>query len=511
MTYRGLLAAIACVLACGAAGSNEPVPDGGGSASISFDQTGVLTLAPKEMATLDLSAAGLSNATLSLAGNYLDAFLDADAVDLTNGHGEVSLRAPSSPTTFSILAAAQQASARLDVSVSATGFATIRVTVDYHGQRPVPSVAASTFIETTCAQLAGKLVDGSPLKVATPSNAIVLDGVPTDGQVAVFVRIAHYATGCFDVASLTPAETRDVNVPVFDLPLDLADSSLETRFTFAPDSPDAQALQNYFGQAVATSVLGASFPSSTGEPSRLLDAMAAASGNATQFATVRSNKGWDATTVSWLSAHTPSMHDRALQWLSEAAPSNVGDLTGHLAGDASKPVFTPSMLGPLDAQSAGVSAPLPFAWTGQADDTLSISGSIAIVPSELACAAADLRAQMDVPTATGVADALATSIDCTGLASALVPQGYAFGQCDASCVAGLCDAAIASAWSAGASALSKTSDALTLSLSVAAPAEVTDTPQVQSYAGTWVGTFGYAAQQIPTKGAAKGAYGSVPN
>src|SRR6185312_4217886 len=147
MTYRGLTAAIAfvtCLLGgCSVSGIVQPSPDGG-SATISFDDGGVLTLAPKETATLDLSAAGLSNATVSLAGNYLDAFLDADAVDLSSGHGQVTLRAPSSPTTFAVLAASGQATARLDVSVSATGFANIRVMADYHGKRAVPLVVAST-------------------------------------------------------------------------------------------------------------------------------------------------------------------------------------------------------------------------------------------------------------------------------------------------------------------------------------------------------------------------------
>jgi hypothetical protein len=34
---------------------------------------------------------------------------------------------------------------------------------------------------------------------------------------------------------------------------------------------------------------------------------------------------------------------------------------------------------------------------------------------------------------------------------------------------------------------------------------------VESYAGAWVGTFGYAATQIATKGVAKAANGTVPN
>ncbi len=512
MTYRWAALALGAALlaACSDAGIYSPGPDGG-TASVQFDAQGVLTLAPKENVTLDLSASGASIATLSLVGNYLDAFLDTDTLDVSNGHAQVTLRAPSSPTTFSLVATAGQSTARLDVAVSATGFATVRVTMDYQGKRPVPIVAASTFIETTCAQLSSAPLDGAPLVVGTYGEKLVIPSVPTDGQVAVVVRIAHYAHGCVDVPSLAPNETDDVTVSVFDIPLDLASSTLESRFTFAPDSQDAQTLATYFQELVGGAVLSASFPSSTSDPTRLLDAMSIASNSPTQFAAARNQQGWDATVTSWLSQHAPSMHDRAAKWLGEAAQTSVGDLTGHIDGDASKPVFTPKMVGTIDAKAAGVTAPLPFAWTGQANDVLSISGDVAIVPSVFTCAAADLRAQADVTTSTGVADALSQSMDCAGLGATLAQNGYAFGQCDAACMADLCASGISSLWAAGANALSKPSDVLTLSISVAAPAQVGDAAQVESYSGSWVGSFGYGSYQVGTKGLAKGAYGTLPN
>lgn len=516
MTYRwpGLvgsaLVAWLAMVGCGAVPSDMPPPDGG-STSIEFDTSGVLTLAPKDTAVVDLSAMGVSSAVLSLAGNYLDAFLDADSVDLSSGHAEVTLRAPSTPTTFSILAAGGGQSARLDVAISATGFASVRVKVNYVGKRAVPIVAASTFVETTCAQLPPGANDGSPLKVGTYGETLLVPSVPTDGQVAVSVRIAHYATGCFDVPSLTPGETRDVTVDVFDLPLDLASSTLETRFTFTPNTSDETALESYFEQLVDAAVLGASFSTSTGEAGSLLDAMASISASPSQFAAARSQNAWDAATASWLAQHGPSMHDRVAAWLLAAAQAGLGDLTGHLDGAAAKPVFTPLAIGPIDATTAGVSAPLPFAWSAQANDVLSMSGSVTVVPSRLACALADEQAKADVSGSTGVADALGISIDCAGLGATLAQGGYAFGTCDDSCVTNLCTTAIADAWGDGTSALDQTSDALTLTLSVAAPATVVDTPRVQSYTGTWVGSFAYSTTQVGTKGAAKGANGILPN
>ncbi|HEY2369699.1 MAG TPA: hypothetical protein VGH87_25045, partial [Polyangiaceae bacterium] len=221
MTYRlaALLIGAAVLGGCSSAGIISPGPDGG-SSSLSFDGEGPLTLSPNDTAVIDLSGMGVPSATISLAGNYLDAFLDADNVDLGGGHATITLQAPSSPTTFSVLASAGPQTARLDVSVSATGFATVRVSVDYEGKRPVPIVAASAFVETTCAQLAGAATDGSPLVLGTYGEKLVIPSVPTDGRVAISVRIAHYATGCVDVSSLTPDETDDVTASVYDLPLD---------------------------------------------------------------------------------------------------------------------------------------------------------------------------------------------------------------------------------------------------------------------------------------------------
>ncbi len=512
MTYRWLELARSALLALvvGCSAQNPPPPGDGGAPSIQFDDSGVLTLTPSQTATIGLSA-NVSGVTVSLAGDYLDAFLDSDSVNLVGGHGTFTLHAPSMASTFSLLAVAGETTARLDVAVSAVGFASIRVTMNYEGKRPVPIVAASTFIETTCAQLGGAAVDGSPLVVGTDGEELLIPSVPTDGQVAVNVRIAHFATGCVDVPSLTPNETHDVTVSVFDLPFDLTDTALETRSTFAPNSSDAAALASYFSGTVSPAVLSASFPVTGSEAQQLLDTMASSSTSPSEFATARSDNGWDGITQTWLSGHPPTLSTRVSNWLSEASQQGIGDLIGRLAGDPAQPVFTPEMMGTLTASTAGLSAPVPFTWTGEPGDILSISGAVAIVPSQLACTMADLSAQTDVPTSTGVASALGIKIDCTGLATALAQGGYAFGTCDASCMDALCETALTTVWSGGATALAQPSDVLTLSLSISAAAQVGEVANVESYLGAWVGSFAYSTSKIGTGGVAKGAYGTVPN
>ena len=498
MTYRGpavgaLFALVAVFLpACGTADVGYRQPTNGVTSSVTFDQDGVLALAPSEIVAVNLHS-DVDTVTLSLAGDYLDAFLDSDSVDTSSGQGTFKLHAPSSPSTFSILAVAGNASARLDVAVSATGFATVDVTVNYTGDRPIPEVAASVFLETTCAQLDGAAMDGSPLVLGTQGEQLVIPSVPTDGHVAVAVRIAHYATGCVDIASLSPNETHSVTVDVFDLPLDLAGTTLETRASPSlrssptrPPSP-ATSTKRFRAQCVA-----AAFPTTQTESYDLLDAMGAASTSLSDFAAARSSMGWNSATQSWLDAHTPTLTARASAWLHASANAGLGDLTGHLAADPMTPTFTPKTLGALDATKAGISAPVPFSWTGQPADVLSVTGNVTIVPSALACAGADVVAQTDVPTSTGVATALALGIDCTGLGSTLVPTGYGFDTCDARpCVAALCVSALDAMWSSGAAALSKPSEALTLAITVAAPVQVGDTANVTSFMGAWVGSFSY--------------------
>lgn len=517
MTYAWLgarWARASCILALGAAlacseaiGTTPPQTDGG-AASIQFTEGSVVTLAPSDTLVLDLAATGVASANVSLVGSYLDAFLDASSVDLSSGQAHVTLHAPSSASTFSVLAASGDVTARLDVSVSATGFATVRVTVDYQGKRAVPIVAASTFIEQTCAELGTSAQDGSPLVYGTDGETLVIPSVPTDGRVAVAVRIAHYATGCVDITSLTPNQIDDVTVPVFDLPLDLADSSLDARFTFAPDPGDATSLASYFA-GVADTVIDATF--SEDEAGGLLDAMQSASTSPSAFGAARDQNDWDSAVSGWLAQHTPSMHERVATWMAEAALGTVGDLTGSVTGAASKPTFAPSMLGPLDAASAGVTAQSPFTWSGQANDVLSLTGTIQIVSSELACAAADYRASVDVENANGVVSALVSEIDCGGLGTELANGGDAFGQCDATCMSDLCASGLAAEWAAGAKSLAQTTNLLSLSINVAAPVDVGDAAQVESYAGSWVGSFSTQNTSVSTKGIAKAANGTLPN
>ncbi len=491
-----------------------PAPDAGAAGTVSFDEQGVLTAKPGEIVPIGITAsAGVQAVQLTLLGDYADAALDRNQAATKDGHASVTLHAPTQAATFSIVAVAGVAAARLDVSVSNNGFVTLRVTPTYGGSRPVAVVAASTFLAKVCSDLSGKTVtDGAPLVPVSGLEPLVIDKVPADGHVAVQVRIGHYAVGCVDLDSLVPDTTRDVAVKVVDLPLDLASTDLETLLTFTP-APADKAAWLAVASSASDSVLASFLPSQQQESAVLLDAMAAAAGNdASAFTAARQQNGWDTTVGAHLGAHLPTIHDRVATWLADGLPSTLGNLTAHLVTGQNKGEALLSLynLGPMDAADAGVTAPAPFAWQGDTEDVVHLQGGIAITPSRMVGAAADIRAHIDAPSAQGVPDALATLIDCDVLGKSLAGNGYAYGQCDASCVSGLCSDGLASRWSSAVAVSQQ--DSMKVAITASAPVTVGEYAEPDAFAGTWVGQV--TAPNVPSfasKGAAKANHGTLPN
>ena len=510
---RLLLPAVLAVLSAACAGESASPPVAGGdaqAAALSFDvDGGVLTAAPSEEVKVRIRSHGIiGSVTLSLDGDYADASLDRGTAKLDGGgDGEFVLRAPSVPATFSVVAVASGVKARLDVAVSRDGFATIRVSPSYQGKRPVTIVAASAFLQTTCADLA-KLPpkDGAPLVVGTASETLVLPKVPAGARVAVSVRIAHYASGCVDLEALTPNETKDTTVKLFDRPLATDAANLASTFTFAPDPPD-KASWNAVLAAAQTEVMNTFFPDL--EAKRLLDAMADAAPSPAEksaFNAKRTQQSWDSATTTWLSQHAPSMHSRAVTWSSASLPTILGDLVGPLVGAPDqKAVFTPSTLGTLDAVKAGISAAAPFSLTADTDDTLHLHGILVFLPTRLVAAGADRRAIVDFPAAKGVDSALDLAVDCAGLGNALANGGYVYSTCDGSCAAALCRTAITAQWSGAADLSSKLGGSVLLDVTASASSAGGEDAEPVSFDGAWVGQFtGTSMTAFACKGTVKG-------
>ncbi len=499
-----LLTTIGVGAGVGACSSDDAVVDGGTPTKpvISFDvEGGVLLAQPATIVTVTMTAQGpVDGIALALDGAYGDASLDRTNASVTDGKATFQLRTPTTPATFTIQAVAGSARARLDVSVSRDGFATVRVTPAYKGKRTTTIVAASTFLKTKCAELTSfPAKDGAPLVVGTSGEVLVVGAVPAGASVAVAVRIARYATGCVDVDALAPGAVRDVSVQLYDLPLAVAKTDVNAGFTFDLAAKDKATLTSNLS-GVVTQALPAFFPDM--EPKRLLDAMFDAlqsSNDKAAFSAKRTQASWDGAVGTWLSARPPTMQSRATAWLTAATPKVPGELRGHLMGTASdKATFTPTTFGGLDATQT-VLVKNPFTIGADTDDTLKLNGDFAIWPTRLVAVAAGAEAKVDFPAATSVPSALALAIDCNGLGASLANQGYAFATCDGSCTAALCKQAIASRWEAYAGSSEKQGNKLDVNFTASAATQFDDDAVPQSYNGSWVGQL---ASGIPAKGLA---------
>jgi hypothetical protein len=450
---------------------------------------------------------------VALAGNYADAALAASTVTVVGGHAQVTLQTSSTPTAFSVVARPSGApaapEAALAVAVGASGFARVLAVPSYTGNRAATTFLATAVVLSTCAELDGTASpDAGPPAgsagpwLSEPAGTPIALSVPADERFAIEVRVGHYVSGCADVAPLAATTTSTVAVAAYDVPMALGQTDMNVTFTFDLTSPQSAAWTANLSAAAgvgggedagaaADTVAGSFFDTEIdmeSDGSALLDAMKALVPSADQaaFQQSRTTDGWDATTQTWLGAHAPSMNARAVAWLGEASNDGPGLLVLHLGPGTvldTDPV-TVTTFGALTGTLAGLTAPHPFNWSADADDTVHLEGTLALDATAYVAHEADAYAASAVTGATDVPSAIASEIDCSGLATSLVGSGDAYGTCGSTCVAALCAQAIGATWSAAA--VSNRSP-LQMSLAVGAPTEVGDTAQPIYFAGSWLG------------------------
>jgi len=472
-----------------------PTPPGSVTPSgFAFDAGGVLQAKPEQDVALGIWVPGADeDVSVFLDGPYADGSLSAGTVTSAGGRATVTLHTPSSMATFAVHAhTARGEDARLDVSVSATGFANVTVTAAYEGTRNVTDLAGSIFLGSTCAGLANDpLHDGSLLVFGKLGSPLMIASIPAGTPFAVSTRIAHYASGCVDVDPLVATVGRSIDTSIYDLPMALAQTNLDVTFQALTTNAATSGWSAIL--ATGSSDVGNAFFSGSSDANALLDAMQAAtpggsSGpNAAQFHTARENQNWSAATTSWLSSHTPSMNARARGWISNGSAAAVGDLTAHLAPGPSPGLADFSLVNfaNFNAKNAGFSANAAFGWVADPDDTVHLSGPVVLSPSALAAAVADQAAVTDVPGSSDVSSALATQIDCAGLASSLVGAGVCYSGCDANCTGALCGTALAAVWQSARGASTGASHSAMVDLAVSAKAVVGDAAQPVSFSGSW--------------------------
>jgi hypothetical protein len=500
------------------AGFGSSIPDAGADAadaeptpqSLAFEPSDTLTLEPKATQTLKVAAtpAGIFKVRFALLGSGSDgdAALDANEVDTDDlGIAQVTLTAPSMPTTFSVRASVVKVQTQLGVSVSARNYTTLRVLPSYSGKRSVAAWTATVSGGITCADLVGNPPpDGDLSTTAKSGQALDLTKVPVGVDLAVTLRAGHYIGGCANQSALSETDGNQVLVYASDRPLNLAATTVD--LSFGPTSPSS-ALSKLMAGA-ATQAASALLGSSSDDVSALLDAMHDATPALSRdaFSAARQTYGWDAALGSAFGANASSrVRDPANRWLSAgltrfyAADAFVGQL-GPLESAAQLALTSVTQ---VPAADAGFPSTFSATWWADSSDTLLLGTELSFIPSQLVSALAILPATIEIPTALTVEAALAASVDCSLVGATLLAHGTTVGSavydgCDETCAENACVTALAALWQDAVNSSGSSSASLTVTGTGAAL--VGDDASITSLTGSWLGQLQLDTDSAPASG-----------
>jgi hypothetical protein len=531
------VSALGCALVlpagCGAAASDasSDASGSGGSASdstapdsLEFEPRSLLTLAPGETRELFVRAvpSGEYVVDFALLGDAENASLDrSQYLTSTDGTATVMLTAPTGAravTTFTVRASVGPAvRAEMAVSVSEAGFATLRIEPNYGGTRPVDSWVASVRTGTDCASLPSGPLPEADLSAASADgeSAPVIDDVPVGGVVAVTLRAGFYASGCADVLELIADHENVIQVPVTDVPLRLDQTELDVALDVQEPPPESD-WSAWIGP-LAEETAQALAAETDDDVAALLDAMQASTTDADDadaFAEARTAQSWDTQLAVFWGDDTAerALRDVVVEWMQAGAaelPQEMlfGTLSpaGALPGEA---WLSLGRFAGVDAVQAGFSVDNRVSWNAEPDDTVLLGATLSWRPSRWLTAAALPAAQQDVPRAETVPGALAVAVDCEGLATALAeatePLDSVYADCDVTCTARLCEAALDELWLEARTASTAWS---TLSLTAVGAASVDEAAHPASFEGTWLGEIESTTISLggPAHGAASAA------
>jgi hypothetical protein len=502
-----LLGVVWAALGCGVStqdnGLGPPSADAGvdlfpntGATSIEFRPAGELTMVAGETATIAVQVLPVGRHTVRFAlvdqaDGADDAFLNPGVVE-TNDDGttETQLTALTAASRFGVRAAAARVSSTLQVVTLGASQASLVITPNYPGKRPVEAWTASVHFNVACSTLQGvPFPDGRLLSTGTPT--VRIDGVPAEVPMAVVVRAGEFAGGCRGVTPLRANTETPVSVDVMDRPMQTADLSLSVGFGVeATDAPNP-ALDELAFRTVRPMTGTAS-----DDLAALLDAMSSLSADTVAFEQARSARGWRAALVAGLAPELPGSGLRTLvqNWMRsgierlEAPDALRGTLTS--AGtDGPTSLTLQSVIG-LSQEQSGFSAQNAASALAETEDFLRLGATLEFLPSTFFSAAANLAALDRDPERSSAADAMATQFGCDDVANIIVAAGdvpgEAFPGCDGSCVLGLCRDAMGTLWSrvAGSSL-----PAVPWQISGAARAQIDDEARPTQVEGDWIGSI----------------------
>ncbi len=469
-----------------------------------------ICVAPSQTVTFLIDGTIDGPVSLSLEGNYADAALVADDVTISGGHAQVTLQVASVPVEFNVVARdkspANRPAASVAVLVSKAGIATIEATPSYSGHRPTPTFFATDYVHATCAEVAAFALepDAGASWTSAPGGIPIALSVVAGDHVALDVRVGHYASGCIDLSPLVPGSTTAISVPIYDVPMALADTNLSATFSFTTVGSPATdggvplgwpTVAGATASGISASFFEPTMPLDGGAPSdgpTLLSAMMAAIASAedqSDFSRNRASGAWDAAATMWLQNRGATIEARALQFLDAAVNLGPQPLVMHIgSGENGAAPVTPVTFGGTAAGLVGLGQPGAFQWTADGNDAVHLSGAIDFSLRPLLGSLAD--AQAATGPATNVSSAIALAIDCHDLAASLVAStsGQSYSGCDATCTGNLCATALVQRWTSAISAAADGTDSAHMTMTASAPADVGDLAEPSYLEGGWLGS-----------------------
>ncbi|MGK3994611.1 hypothetical protein [Sorangium sp. So ce1024] len=500
-----LLGLASCSLDLGGDAGEAPLPevppDAPSPVLLAFEEQGPLQLAPGELRTVWVAGQPPApyEVSFTLLGDAAGAWLDRTTVMAdADGRASVQLHASSLGSTFRLRAATKHGpAAELGVSVSAEGFGTLRVIPVYQGKRHAKEWTASVVAGVTCEELATAAPEspaGALVAHGGPGDPVEVPGAPVGLNLAVALHSGRILWGCTGERDLQAGTSRDVWVPVRDLPIDLAATSLNAKLMIA----SAEGLDALLDTATAEMV-DAFLPAGE-EAVSLLDAMerVAPPEDASDFDAQRRERGWDTSVQAHLAALPVSLRDRCRGWARAGQAAAPLAIHGKLSGLDDAPgsaLFEVSWLGSATAESAGIPAPEIMSWTADPGDVLRLAGTLSWIPSLYAGGAAVFGASLETE-AESVPEALAAAADCATLGEALV--GYA--GCDGDCMAALCASALKIRWNDGLEALKKARQTGKIVVNASGRAQVNSAAAPVSWTADWLGAIRYGDEEASVEG-----------
>ena len=481
--------------------------------TIGFSPANTARLLPSATASFAVivQPAGTYKVGLALLGASNDASLSETVVRTgPDGQAQFSVTAPSIATSFAVRASAGQLSRQLDISVSEDGYASLRVTGNYAGNRSIEKWVATVKTGGSCADYGSSLPDDGTLRAeSTTASNIVVTSVPVGAVQSLILRGDFSVWGCKDIPTLVTDASLDFPIQVFDIPASYSANPIAANFAVTTNAATWAA-----NLTTASSRLReAFFDSTTDDAALLLDAMQNSAADPlaqSEFAQRSVSGNWPvvlATEWSALAGGSSNCISFAIDsWLDSALKQIASGvyIATSIALTTTSSSLDPEQLNlrsiagvpPDDLQSA---VSFPVKTTLGANDSLAMSSELSFSEANLIRAIAIEPATQQHPSAKDIPSALSSLLGCDTLGARLDEAAPTVTSCDAGCLGQLCNNALLRLWTQTDSVAAQWG-VTRLTLSSSGNLVVDANAMVTGYNGTWVGVISSPSGSISSGG-----------